>query len=67
MTDERIVKDPKIMVGKPVIKGTRIPVYLIVKLYESGHSISDILDIYPSLKKKDVEAALEYSKENEIS
>ncbi len=59
--DERIIVDPDIMVGKPVIKGTRIPVYVILEFFESGHSIEDILEMYPDLDKEDVKAALRYA------
>ncbi len=58
---ERITVDPNIMVGKPVIKGTRIPVYVILELFESGNSIEDILDTYPDLEEDDVKAALHYA------
>ncbi len=59
----RIVLDPKIMAGKPVIKGTRIPVGLIIKLISQGISGKEILDDYPELKKDDIKAALEYASE----
>ncbi|MFO7991381.1 MAG: DUF433 domain-containing protein [Thermoplasmata archaeon] len=59
--DERITVDPNIMIGKPVIKGTRIPVYVILEFFESGNSIEDILDIYPDLEEEDVKAALHYA------
>jgi uncharacterized protein (DUF433 family) len=58
---DRIVVDPNILGGKPVIKGTRIPVYLIIKLLASGYGENKILESYPSLKKEDIKAALEYA------
>ena len=58
---ERIVVDPKVMVGKPVIKGTRIPVYLILELLAAGMSVADVLGEYPELTREDVQAALEYA------
>ena len=58
---ERIVTDPKILVGKPVIKGTRIPVDMIVRLLAQGMTQGNILKDYPNLKKEDIKAALEYS------
>ncbi len=58
---ERIVVDPKIMVGKPIIKGTRIPVDAIIMRIADGMTIDEILKDYPKLTRKDVEAALEYS------
>ena len=59
----RIVIDPKVMVGKPVIKGTRIPVELIVKLVANGATEEDILRDYPHLTKDDIKAALLYAAE----
>jgi uncharacterized protein (DUF433 family) len=57
----RIVVNPKIMVGKPVIKGTRIPVDLILKLEAQGMSLDEILREYPHLTKDDVAAVLLYA------
>ncbi|MEA3255415.1 MAG: DUF433 domain-containing protein [Candidatus Altiarchaeota archaeon] len=57
----RIVVNPKIMVGKPVIKGTRIPVDAIIQRIADGMSINEILEDYPNLKKDDVRVALSYS------
>jgi len=55
---ERVVVDPNILVGKPVIRGTRIPVYLIVELMASGMNVGEVLREYPELKEEDVKAAL---------
>ena len=49
--NNRIEINPKIMVGKPVIKGTRVPVYLIVKLVAQGLDYQTILKDYPQLTK----------------
>ena len=57
----RIVVNPKVMVGKPVIKGTRIPVDAIIKRLAGGMSLREILEEYPNLKGEDVKAALEYA------
>lgn len=57
----RIVVNPKVMTGKPVIKGTRIPVEQILKLLAQGLSPDDILKDYPHLKKDDITAALLYA------
>ena len=57
---KRIAIDPKIMAGKPIIKGTRIPVDLIVKLLAQGLTPREILEDYPQLRKEDIKAALEY-------
>jgi len=56
-----IVVDPDILVGKTVIKGTRIPVYLIIELLGNGLSEKEILRQYPTLKKEDIKAALLYA------
>ena len=56
----RISADPKVAFGKPVIKGTRIWVSLILDLFASGMSEKDILTEYPQLAAEDVRAALAY-------
>jgi uncharacterized protein (DUF433 family) len=58
---DRIVIDPDILVGKPVIKGTRIPVYIIVEFLANGMTQKEILKEYPELKKNDIKAALLYA------
>ena len=58
---ERIEARPEVMLGKPVIKGTRIPVELIVRKLGAGASVEDLLDGYPTLKKEDIQAALIYA------
>ena len=60
---ERIVINPKVMVGKPIVKGTRIPVDMIVKLMAQGMTVKEILEDYPNLTKEDIKAALLYSAE----
>lgn len=55
---KRIVVDPEIMVGKPIIKGTRIPVELIIKLAGEGMSNEEILMEYPYLIEEDIKASL---------
>jgi len=57
----RITVDPDVLVGKPVIKGTRVPVYLIVELVAHGMSAKEILKEYPRLKEEDIKAALLYA------
>lgn len=59
--NKNIVVNPKIMCGKPVIKGTRIPVYLILNLLAVGYTFDRIIKAYPKLTKKDIKAALEYA------
>lgn len=58
---DRITIDPEVMVGKPVIKGTRITVKLIIQLLANGLSETEILKDYPDLKPQDVKAALLYA------
>ena len=57
----RIVAAPDIMLGKPVVAGTRITVELIVRKLAGGITVDELLDSYPGLSKDDVFAALEYS------
>lgn len=58
---DRIVIDPDVMVGKSVIKGTRIPVYLIVEFVANGMTEKEIIKEYPQLRKEDIKAALLYA------
>lgn len=58
---KRIVVDPKIMLGKPVIKGTRLPVEIIVEKVAYGETIEDLRKDYPFLKEDDIRAALLYA------
>ena len=55
---DRITMDPEVLSGKPVIKGTRIPVYLVIELLANGMTEKEILLQYPTLKKADIKAAL---------
>ena len=57
----RISIDPRVMVGKPVIRGTRVPVELIVRMLAQGIPEHDILREYPSLQPDDIRAALAYA------
>jgi uncharacterized protein (DUF433 family) len=59
---KRIVVDPKIMLGKPVIRGTRITVEVILEKLAADVSIGEILDDYPRLTRADVLAAIEYAR-----
>ncbi len=58
---ERIVVDPAVMLGKPVIRGTRIPVDLILRKLGDGATDRDLLDAYPNLKPEDIHAAIAYA------
>ena len=59
--NDRITADPKVLVGKPVIRGTRIPVYVILELLAAGNTRDEILQAYPQLTAEDVIAAIEYA------
>ena len=58
---QRISSDPDICHGKPCIKGTRIPVYLIVSLVAEGETVETIIQDYPSLTPEDIKAAIHYA------
>jgi uncharacterized protein (DUF433 family) len=60
MTD-RIEINPGVLQGKPVIKGTRIPVELLLRKLAEGAAIQDLLDAYPRLVAEDIRAALAYA------
>lgn len=59
-----INSDPKIMMGKPVIAGTRITVELILEKLAAGESVEQILDAHPRLTREAVSAALLYAVKN---
>ena len=58
---ERIIVDPNVMVGKPVIKGTRLTVEFIVDLLANEWSFSEILGSYPGISNQDIVACLQYA------
>ena len=58
---ERITIDPRVMGGKPCIRGIRITVGTITGLLASGETIARVLELYPSLEKEDIYAALAYA------
>ena len=60
---DRIVVDPRILVGKPLIKGTRISVEMVIDLLAAGWTQQQVLDNYPTLKADDVRAGLAYASE----
>ena len=62
MTMSKIISDPKILSGKPVIAGTRISVEIIMNFLGAGMSIEDILKEYKELKKSEILAAIDYAK-----
>jgi len=57
----RIMSDPKIMMGKPVIRGTRITVEIILRHLGSGDSIEQVLKDYPQLERQDILAAQSFA------
>jgi uncharacterized protein (DUF433 family) len=63
MTTDRIEIDPNVMMGKPVIRGTRIKVELILRKLAEGASEGDLLDAYPRLAREDIRAAIAYAAE----
>ena len=58
---DRIEINPDVMMGKPVIRGTRIPVELILRKLSEGATDADLLDAYPRLTLEDIQAALRYA------
>ncbi len=60
---ERIVIDPRILVGKPVIKGTRLAVEFVVDLLAQGWTEAQVLESYPVLTREDILACLNYAGE----
>ena len=58
---EGIEINPKIMLGKPVIRGTRIPVELILRKLGEGATEENLLDAYPNLQREDIRAAMAYA------
>lgn len=58
---DRIEIDPKVMMGKPVIRGTRIPIELLLRKLAEGATEADLLDAYPRLTREDIQAAIGYA------
>ena len=58
---DRIEANPDVMLGKPVIRGTRIPVELLLRKLSEGASEADLLDAYPRLTRNDIQAAIRYA------
>jgi uncharacterized protein (DUF433 family) len=58
---DRIEVNPEVMLGKPVIRGTRIPVELLLRKLSEGASEADLLDAYPQLTREDIQAAMRYA------
>jgi len=58
---EYIVSDYKVMLGKPIIKGTRITVEIVLKKLSEGASTLDLIEMYPNLSENQIRACLEYA------
>ena len=58
---DRIELNPKVMLGKPVIRGTRITVELILRKLSEGANEREILEAYPKLTSEDIQAAIQYA------
>jgi uncharacterized protein (DUF433 family) len=70
MATDRITIDPKVMGGKPCIRGMRVTVGMIVGMLAEGHASGEVLQLYPYLEAEDIAQALSYaalrSEEREI-
>lgn len=58
---ERIEINPSVMLGKPVVRNTRIPVELVLRKLSEGAAVADLLDAYPRLTEADIRACLAYA------
>ena len=58
---ERITVNPDVCNGKPVIRGTRITAQTVLEFLAAGDSVEDVLEEYPTLKREDVQACLNYA------
>lgn len=59
---ERIIVDPEILTGKPVVRGTRIPVELVLKRLAQDLDVQTLMEAYPRLTVEDIKACLEYAR-----
>jgi uncharacterized protein (DUF433 family) len=58
---DRIEINPEVMLGKPVIRGTRIPVELILRKLSEGANEGELMEAYPKLTREDIQAAIRYA------
>lgn len=63
MTQQIIVSDPKVMMGQPVVSGTRITVDLILEKLSAGETIEQLLQSHPRLTREGIQAALNFARE----
>jgi uncharacterized protein (DUF433 family) len=63
MTDQLIISDPKIMMGQPVVGGTRITVDLILEKLSAGETFEQLLEEHPRLTREGIQAALNFARE----
>ena len=63
MGEKLIVSDPAVMMGKPVVKGTRITVELILEKLGAGETIEQLLEAHPRLTREGIQAALSFAAE----
>lgn len=63
MDDARIIIDPQVAAGKPVVKGTRLSVQFILELLAGGWTQAQVLENYPGLTAEDIRACLAYASE----
>ncbi len=61
--EDRITVNPKVLVGKPIIKGTRIAVEFVIELLGAGWTVEEILREYDHLTAEDIQACLKYASE----
>lgn len=61
---KRIEINPKILLGKPVFRGTRIPLYVVLDLLAEGESIPEIMKAYPDLTEDDIKAAIRFASDS---
>lgn len=65
LIETHITRDPEIFKGKPIIKGTRISVELVVGWVESGEPVEQIIDDYPVLTEEDIAAAMAFHEQEQ--
>jgi uncharacterized protein (DUF433 family) len=58
---DRIEVNPKVMLGKPVIRGTRVPVELLLRKLSEGATEAELLEAYPRITRRDIQAAIRYA------